>query len=199
MIGVIGFDSQPFVVIPLQTVAQSRPYFDQMIDRLSAHGQTYLMPALQEAERTLGDSGAQVKHVVILTDGETGGTADDVLRPRLADASRRRRDDLDDRGRQRGQRRPAARRSPSTAAARFYQTDSPQNLPQLFVCRTSTATAARPRWSKRNSRRTRVSPDPMLKDLAGRQMPPLKGYVSTEIKPRATMSMFVDRGAIASR
>src|SRR5260370_38061510 len=76
LIGVIGFDSQPFVVVPLQSVAQSRGYFDQMVNRLSAHGQTYLIPALREAERTLGNSGAQVKHVVILTDGETGGTAE---------------------------------------------------------------------------------------------------------------------------
>ena len=60
--------------------------------------------------------------------------------------------------------------------------------------RISAATAARPRWSKVNSRRTRVNPDAILKDLAARQMPALKGYVSTEIKPRATMSMFVDRG-----
>ncbi len=45
-----------------------------MIDRLKAHGQTFLIPAMREAERTLDGSGAQVKHVVILTDGETGGT-----------------------------------------------------------------------------------------------------------------------------
>ena len=38
-----------------------------------------------------------------------------------------------------------------------------------------------------------VAPDPLLKDLAGRQMPALKGYVSTELKPRATLSMYVDR------
>src|ERR1019366_9222347 len=76
LIGVIGFDSQPFVVIPLQSVAQSRPYFDQMINRLSAHGQTFMIPALREAERMLGNGGAQVKHVVVLTDGETGGTAE---------------------------------------------------------------------------------------------------------------------------
>jgi hypothetical protein len=37
------------------------------------------------------------------------------------------------------------------------------------------------------------NPDPILKDLANHQMPALTGYVSTEIKPRATMSMFVDR------
>ncbi len=46
-----------------------------MIDRLKARGTTFLLPALEEAERTLAESGASIKHVVILTDGETGGTA----------------------------------------------------------------------------------------------------------------------------
>jgi hypothetical protein len=36
-------------------------------------------------------------------------------------------------------------------------------------------------------------PDPILKDLSGRQLPPVLGFVSTQIKPRATMSMYVDR------
>ena len=38
-----------------------------------------------------------------------------------------------------------------------------------------------------------VKPDPMLKDLAGRQMPAIKGYVSTELKPHATLDTFIDR------
>ena len=63
------------MVVPLTSVGQSRPYFDQMIDRLKAHGTTFLLPAMQEAERMLAGNNASVKHVVILTDGETGGTA----------------------------------------------------------------------------------------------------------------------------
>ena len=76
LIAVIGFDSQPFVVIPLQTVAKSRPYFDDMVNRLAAHGKTYLLPALEQAERTVADSNAAIKHIVILTDGKVGGTID---------------------------------------------------------------------------------------------------------------------------
>ena len=47
LISVIGFDSQPFVVIPLESVGNSRPYFDELISRLKARGTTYLMPALR--------------------------------------------------------------------------------------------------------------------------------------------------------
>ena len=75
LIEVIGFDSQPFVVVPLEPMSTARPYLGQMIDRLKARGTTYLMPALKQADRDIAGSGAAIKHVVILTDGETGGTA----------------------------------------------------------------------------------------------------------------------------
>ncbi len=192
LIAVIGFDSQPFVVIPLQSVAESRPYFDQMINRLSAHGQTYMIPALREAERTLGNSGAQVKHVVILTDGETGGTAEmyyDLVSRMHHDA------DTTISTIAIGQ---DANVDLLQAIARYgggsyYQTDSPSNLPQLFVedfrAHGGEITMVEKEFTPRSE-----SPDAILKDLATRQMPPIKGYVSTEIKPRATMSMYVDRG-----
>ena len=191
LIGVIGFDSQPFVVIPLQSVAQSRPYLDEMINRLSAHGQTYLIPALREAERTLGESGAQVKHVVILTDGETGGTAEmyyDLVSRMHHDSGatistiavgKEANVDL-------------LQAIAKYGGGSYYQTDSPQNLPQLFVedfhshgGETTMVESEFPPHS--------ANPDPILKDLASRPMPALKGYVSTEIKPRATMSMFIER------
>ena len=191
LIGVIGFDSQPFVVIPLQSVAQSRPYFDQMINRLSAHGQTFMIPALREAERTLGGSGAQVKHVVILTDGETGGTAEmyydlvsrmhhdgDTTISTIAIGQDANVDLLQAIARYGG--------------GSYYQTDSPRNLPELFVA-DFRAHGGEVTMVEKEFIPHSESPDPVLKDLAARQMPPLKGYVSTEIKPRATMSMYVDR------
>ena len=53
LLSVIGFDAQPFVVVPLQPLRDSRPYLDEMIERLKAKGTTYLLPALKEAERDL--------------------------------------------------------------------------------------------------------------------------------------------------
>jgi len=73
LICVIGFDSQAFVVIPLSPVGKVRSYIDQMIGKLAANGQTYLMPALHEAERSLAKSTAQINHVVVVTDGATAG------------------------------------------------------------------------------------------------------------------------------
>ncbi|MGB8411282.1 MAG: VWA domain-containing protein [Candidatus Binatus sp.] len=191
LIGVVGFDSQPFVVIPLQSVAQSRPYFDQMINRLSAHGQTFMIPALREAERMLGNSGAQVKHVVILTDGETGGTAEMYY-----DLVSRMHHDGDTTISTIAVGRDAnvdlLQKIARYGGGSYYQTDNPSNLPQLFVEDFRAHGGEITMVEKEFTPRTE-NPDAILKDLAARQMPPLKGYVSTEIKPRATMSMYVDR------
>ncbi len=132
MISVIGFDSQPFVVIPLESVGASRPYFSELIDRLKARGTTFLMPALEEAERTLAQSGAAIKHVVILTDGETGGTA--AMYYDLVSSMHRdggvtistiaigREANLD-----------LLESIAKYGGGGFYQTDSPANLPELFL------------------------------------------------------------------
>jgi Ca-activated chloride channel family protein len=191
LIGVIGFDSQPFVVIPLQSVGQSRPYFNQMIDRLSAHGQTFLIPALREAERTLGNSGAHVKHVVILTDGETGGTAEmyyDLVSRMHHDADTT----ISTIAVGQDANVDLLQAIAKYGGGSYYQTDSPSNLPQLFVedfkAHGGEITMVEKEFTPRSE-----SPDAILKDLAARQMPSILGYVSTEIKPRATMDMYVER------
>ena len=47
-----------------------------MVERLKAQGRTFLMPAMEQAERTLVDSDAPIKHVIVLSDGKVGGTLD---------------------------------------------------------------------------------------------------------------------------
>ncbi len=193
-IGVIGFDSQPFVVIPLESVGHSRPYFSQLIDRLKARGTTFLLPALQEAERMLVQSRAAIKHVVILTDGETGGTA--AMYYDLVSSMHR------DGG-----------VTISTIAigheanlgllesiskyggGGFYQTDSPSNLPQLFL-QDVRQRGGDTTMVEKNFVPYSVSPDPVLKNLAGRKMPALTGFVSTDLKRGATLSMFVNSGGV---
>ena len=75
----------------------------------------------------------------------------------------------------------------------FYQTDSPKNLPQLFVQDFRTHGGETTMQESSFTPHT-VKPDPVLKDLAGRQLPAIKGYVSTELKPRADLSAYINRG-----
>ena len=192
LIEVIGFDSQPFVVVPLEAMSTARPYLGQMIDRLKARGTTYLMPALKQADRDIAGSGAAIKHVVILTDGETGGTAamyydlvasmhrqggvtvsaiaiGNEANVRLLDALTR------------------------YGGGAFYQTSSAASLPQIILQDVSRHTGDNKTMVEKDFVPQGVSPDPILKNLGGRALPPIKGYVRTELRPGARLDVYVNR------
>jgi Ca-activated chloride channel homolog len=192
LIEVIGFDSQPFVVVPLEPVRTARPYLAQMIDRLKARGTTYLMPALKQADRDLAASGAAIKHVVILTDGETGGTAamyydlvasmhrqGGVTVSAIAignEANVRLLDSLAQYG-----------------GGALYETSNAQSLPQIVLQDVGRHTADHTTMVEKQFVPQAVSPDPVLKNLAGSRLPAIKGYVSTQLKPGATLDAYVNR------
>jgi Ca-activated chloride channel homolog len=191
LVTVIGFDSQPFVVVPLQPLGETRPYLDEMIDRLKARGTTFLLPALKEAERSLAGSTASIKHVVILTDGETGGTADqyyDLVSSMHHDGGAT--ISTIAVGRDANLRLLNAISKYGGGAS--YQTNSAADLPEIFLedvkQHGGELTMVESEFAPRGP-----APDPVLKDLAGRQLPSLKGYVSTDLKPHATMDLFVNR------
>jgi hypothetical protein len=96
--------------------------------------------------------------------------------------------------RARGQRRLL--RSIARCGGGAYQTDSPRNL------RSYSSRISRPRRRDDDGRKrihaAHRKPDPILKDLAGRQMPRLKGYVSTETAARDG-GMFIDRAGVGSQ
>src|SRR5262249_40387406 len=69
-IGVVTFDSEAHWIIPIQRNT-SREHTKARIDRLGADGGTDLMPALQQAYKAIEGVDAAMKHVIVLTDGQT--------------------------------------------------------------------------------------------------------------------------------
>jgi len=69
-IAVIGFDSQPERVVRMQS-ARNRLRILRDIGRLSARGGTAIFPALDMAYQDLSVTRARIKHVILLTDGQT--------------------------------------------------------------------------------------------------------------------------------
>ena len=191
LVAVIGFDSQPFVMVPLTPLSQSRPYFDQLINRLKAHGTTYLLPAMQEAERMLAGNNASVKHVVVLTDGETGGTAA-MYYDLVSTMHREGGVTISTIAIGREANLPLLESISKYGGGGFYQTDSASNLPELFLQDVKSHGGETTMVEKDFTPFT-VKPDPLLKDLAGRQLPAIKGFVATELKPQATLDAFINR------
>jgi Ca-activated chloride channel family protein len=84
--GVITFDSQPEVTVPLAPVRSKRRAED-LISRFTASGQTNIYPALQSAYRLLVDNPSKSKHVILLSDGDTQPADFQRLVKRMAEAN----------------------------------------------------------------------------------------------------------------
>ncbi len=69
-IGVIAFDSRPHVLVRLQR-ASNRIRISSDIRRLTAGGGTNALPALREAYLQLSGSHALIRHVILLSDGQS--------------------------------------------------------------------------------------------------------------------------------
>ncbi len=76
-VGVIAFDSDPYVLGPLRTLSEQRAVLEDRIARLVPGGGTDFKAALEIATAQLVQSGLRTLHVILLTDGDTNrGPAD---------------------------------------------------------------------------------------------------------------------------
>jgi Mg-chelatase subunit ChlD len=79
-ITVVAFSSEPEIVIPL-TACSDPEGMARRIRSIGSGGGTNLFPAIDEAAAQLNKSKAGVKHIIILTDGQTvGDPADGIAR-----------------------------------------------------------------------------------------------------------------------
>lgn len=191
LLGVVGFDVSPFVVVPLAPLESIRASVDTQIDRLKAGGRTYLYPAIVEAKRQLERQGASRKHVIILSDGETGGSGGDyidlvtVMKEELkitvsAVA-------IGDQANV-----PLLKRIAQYGGGLFHHTFDPTTLPQILLGEVQEKPQAVPLVEK-DFIPVVVSGSEILAGFPLRPFPPLLGYIDTEIKKGAKLDMIVPR------
>ncbi|HVX32000.1 MAG TPA: VWA domain-containing protein [Solirubrobacterales bacterium] len=179
--GAIAFDAAPHVAVPLTRLSSpaDADKVNRAVDRIRAEGGTNIYKALAAGAREIESSSEQKRHIVLLTDGisEKGSYA--KVMPRLR----------------------AERITVSTVAlgvdadfellqaiaqetgGHFYATVNPRELPKIFA--KDARAAARP---VRLHGKIGVTPgvdSPIVRDLAGGKLPPLRGNVVTQLKPGA--------------
>ena len=76
-VGVIAFDSDPYVIGPLKKLADHRRLLEDRISRLLPGGGTDFKASLEIAMAQLTESRLPVRHVILLTDGDTNRGAGD--------------------------------------------------------------------------------------------------------------------------
>lgn len=191
LLGVVGFDTTPFVVVPLASLERIRGSVDTQINRLKAGGKTYLYPAIIEAKRQLERQSATRKHVIILSDGETGGSGGDYI-----DLVSVMKDDLKITvsavaiGDQANI--PLLKRIARYGGGLFHHTYDPTNLPQIVLQQIREKPEKKP-LVDREFTPVSVIGSELLAGFPERSYPPLNGYIETEIKRGANLDLMIPR------
>ncbi|MCA9063757.1 MAG: VWA domain-containing protein, partial [Planctomycetaceae bacterium] len=185
-IGVIAFDGAPYWISPVRPLTEKQQIIDQ-IATIRPDGGTSLFPALRQAYEALQSTAAKLKHVIVLTDGYSEPGDFDSLTAEMAaaritvttvgigDADRELLEGLAQTGR-----------------GRYYFTDDPDSIPQIFARETLAAS------------QSAIQEEPFVPQLvratsvlSGIDMdlaPLLMGYVRTRPRPDAETILVTESG-----
>ncbi|MCC6175022.1 MAG: VWA domain-containing protein [Chloroflexi bacterium] len=189
-LGVLGFDSRFAWVVPPIRISGANEIREAQnrIGTIVADGGTSIYPALEEAYKAALQSDARLKHIILMTDGQSfdadyatlvakmrsaqitlsaiamGSDSDTKLLTNLA----------------------------QMGAGRYYFTERPADIPKITTRETSIVTRTPMVEGRVLPRET--EPSPILLGLSGSVLPPISGYVTTEARPRAVMALTTDRG-----
>ncbi|MEL7474442.1 MAG: VWA domain-containing protein, partial [Planctomycetota bacterium] len=173
LVGVIAFNQSPRVIVPLGTNEDP----DRSIARIrsiSPGGGTDIGPALEEARRQLRSSDAKVKHVILLSDGQS--MAPEVL---PAMAARMQREGIRVSTIAVGQEAdlPTMRSIADNGEGTFYEVMNPNRLPRVFV--KAVRVVRTPLIREQRFSPVMLRPDDALALPLGSSPPPLEGLVLT--------------------
>ncbi|TWT66569.1 VWA domain-containing protein [Allorhodopirellula solitaria] len=174
-LGVISFDSAAHEVIPMQKIGQ-RSHMLPMIGRIRPGGGTDMYPAMRQAYADLVRADAAVKHMIVLTDGQTSPGAFLELVQQMKDAGIT----VTSVAIGQGADVNLLRRIANSGGGKLYHVISPKAIPQIVM-----------RESRRVSRPLIFESGPGVQPqityshelLAGIDTPPpIHGYVMTTMK-----------------
>ncbi|MBI1395214.1 MAG: VWA domain-containing protein [Betaproteobacteria bacterium] len=187
LFGLITFDSQPEITVPLARVRSKRKAQD-LIARFNASGQTNIYPALQLAYRMLVDVPVKAKHVILLSDGDTQPANFERLVKRMAErhitvSSVAISSEADTK---------LMQSIATWGKGRYYFTESADEVPQIFLQETR-------RLVNESVREEPVHvvvkrPVEALRGIDFAHAPELKGFASVKPKDRAEIYLTTQDG-----
>ncbi len=190
LLGVFPFDTRATELVPLQR-AGNRFRITEAIAKLTPGGGTNIFVGLDAAYNALLKVDAKVKHIILMTDGQSNragvvelATQANLDRITVSTVAVGVGSDTD-----------LLRRVAEAAGGRYYFTNSPNQLPQLFLKETSEVTRkalVEDRFKPRLDARFRTLQ--MFGGIDINRMPALLGYVSTKAKPQAEVLMTTHLG-----
>ena len=186
-IGVVAFDGSPFWISEMHT-ASDKLYLSDQIGSITAGGGTNLYPALEQAYFALTETTAKLKHVIVLSDGQS----QDGDWYGIASSMRNERITISTVGIGSGADMNLLGNLANWGGGRDYFTQDPYNIPQIFA--KETVTASKSAIIDEPFIPQRIKPTQVLSGIDLELAPFLLGYVATQPRPTAEIFLVSDRG-----
>ena len=185
--GVVAFDARAEWITPITDSSESG-MISSTIARLIAGGGTNIYPALHEAWQQLRDEDAKLKHIILLSDGQTQGSGYDNLVGHIAsDGITLSAVGIGDGADQRLLGDMAA-----WGGGEYYFTNDFGSIPQIFT--RETMRASKSMLIEEPFVPSQVAQTEALKGIDADALPFLLGYVATQPKDLATVSLVSSYG-----
>lgn len=186
-IGVIGFDSQPFIACEM-TPASDIGRVQDSIDSLQAGGGTSIYPGMLEGERMLRSAGTRVRHMILLTDGQSAPGDFEGLAENMALSGMT----VSTVALGGGAAQELLKQIARIGRGRYYETMDPNSVPRIFT--KETMAVSRSAIKEEPFVPVPVNTLGFLEGIDFDDAPYLLGYVMTRLKPAALSHLMTDGG-----
>ncbi len=186
-VAVIGFDGQPQIVSEMRSASEKDSVM-AAIDSLAAGGGTYVYPAMVAGKDMLDNVATKVKHMIILSDGQTQQADHLGLTQAMADNG------VTVSTVSLGQNgaRDLMASIAEVGKGRYYETMDAANVPQIFTKETMQASKSAIKEDLFGIAQT--GDHPILAGYNDADLPFSLGYVMTEAKPTAQVLLVAETG-----
>ena len=186
-VGVIAFDGQPFKVVDLSSVLDKET-IKSKISSINAGGGTNLYPAMYAGYKMLEGCGSRLKHMIVLSDGQSmPGDFEDVA-TKMADSGMT----LSTVALGNGAHQQLMKRLAEIGKGRFYITLDAESMPRIFA--RETIKASRSAIKETPFSVVKIASASFLDGIDFENAPFLLGYVMTRVKPTASTYLLGDNG-----
>ncbi|MEX0885615.1 MAG: VWA domain-containing protein [Phycisphaeraceae bacterium] len=186
-IGVVAFDGQAYIISEVRPGTEAESV-KAAIARIDAGGGTHMYAGMTAAQSMLQDVAAQIKHMIVLSDGQTQpadhlALVDDLLSANVTVSTVALGSTVD---------RQLLATIAQRGRGRYYETTDPTDVPRIFT--RETTHASRSAIHEDVFGTVQVADHPALVSYERAALPVTLGYVMTQARPTAQILLATDTG-----
>jgi Ca-activated chloride channel homolog len=186
-VGVVAFDGQAKIISDMTSAANKSEVLSQ-IDSVGAGGGTNMYPAMATAKDMLGTASAKIKHMIVLSDGQSQGGDFEGIASELAENGVT----ISTVSLGNGAAVDLMAAIAQIGNGRAYVTNNAEEMPRIFT--KETMEASRSAIKEEPFIPIKVDDSDSLQGINIDESPLLLGYVMTKVKPTAKVQLLTESG-----